>query len=59
MFPDVPEISGKKLVPQLGIGCFLFTLIGLVATYWIATAVTNHMRSNPSSNSPYSREQRA
>jgi hypothetical protein len=56
MFPEVPEISGKKLVPQLGIGCFFFTMFGLLGTWLVATAVTSYMHSHPSTSSPHARE---
>jgi hypothetical protein len=56
VFPEVPEISGRKLVPQLAIGCFLFTLLGLLATYVIATFVTSQMKKHLPLNSPAARE---
>ena len=36
MFPDGKPISGKRLVPQLAVGCVLFSIIGLLGTFAIA-----------------------
>ena len=36
MFPEGKPISGKRLVPQLAIGCVLFAILGLVGTFAVA-----------------------
>lgn len=36
MFPEGKPLSGKRLVPQLAIGCVLFALVGLLGTFAIA-----------------------
>ena len=36
MFPEGKPISGKRLVPQLAIGCVLFAILGLLGTFAVA-----------------------
>jgi hypothetical protein len=45
--PDDKGISGKRLVPQLAVGCILFTVFGLLATYWVASAMTDYLKKHP------------
>ena len=35
MFPEPTPLSGKRLVPQLAVGCVVFALFGLLATYFV------------------------
>ena len=32
-------MSGKRLVPQLAVGCFVFALIGLLGTFVVGNAL--------------------
>ena len=36
LHPPVPEISGKKLLPILAVGCLIFIAIGFGGTFLIA-----------------------
>ncbi|RYG22656.1 hypothetical protein EON82_16430 [bacterium] len=36
MFPEGKPVSGKRLVPQLAVGCVLFAILGLIGTFAIA-----------------------
>ncbi len=47
MFPEPKGVSGKRLVPQLAIGCILFTIFGLLGTYWVATIMTDYFKKHP------------
>ena len=34
-------------MPQLAIGCILFTVFGLLGTYWLANALTGYFQKHP------------
>lgn len=40
MFPEEKSLSGKRLVPQLAVGCVVFALVGLIGTFLIAKAMS-------------------
>jgi len=42
VYPDDRGVSGKKLVPQLSIGCVLFTIVGLLLTYGIGSIMIKY-----------------
>lgn len=33
MFPQPTPVSGKRLVPQLAVGCVVFAIVGLLGTF--------------------------
>ena len=39
MFPEGKTLSGKRLVPQLAVGCVLFAIVGLLGTFLVAKAL--------------------
>ncbi|GEM_PF-3001419 len=39
VFPEPKPLSGKRLVPQLAVGCFVFALIGLLGTFVVGNAL--------------------
>ena len=40
MYQDDRQISGKKLIPRLSVGCIVFTVVGLLGTWGIAQVMT-------------------
>ncbi len=36
MFPEGKVFNGKRLVPQLAVGCVVFAIVGLVGTFLLA-----------------------
>lgn len=39
MFPEPTPLSGKRLVPQLAVGCVAFAIAGLLGTFLVAKAL--------------------
>lgn len=35
VFPEPKPLSGKRLVPQLAVGCVAFALVGLLGTFLV------------------------
>jgi hypothetical protein len=50
VFPEPRPIQGKRLVPQLAVGCFLFTLLGLLGTYLAAKPLQGFLAKHPIGN---------
>jgi hypothetical protein len=44
VFPEGRTRSGKRLVPQLAVGCVLFALIGLFGTFLLANALQPYFK---------------
>jgi hypothetical protein len=40
VYQDDRQISGKKLIPRLSVGCIVFTVVGLLGTWGIAQVMT-------------------
>lgn len=38
VFPEPKPLSGKRLVPQLAVGCVVFAIVGLLGTFLLAKA---------------------
>ena len=36
VFPEGKTLSGKRLVPQLMVGCVVFAVVGLLGTFFLA-----------------------
>lgn len=51
MFPEPKQISGRKLVPQLAVGCVVFSFLGLVGTFFLAnlmqSCLAKHQPAKP------------
>jgi hypothetical protein len=47
VFPEERPVEGRRLVPQLAIGCIVFTLLGLLGTYWVANASQGFLAKHP------------
>lgn len=40
MFPEPTPLVGKRLVPRLAVGCFVFALVGVLGTLLLGRALT-------------------
>lgn len=45
MFPEPKPLNGKRLVPQLMVGCVVFALIGLLGTFFVANALQPYFKA--------------
>jgi hypothetical protein len=39
VFPEGKTFSGKRLVPQMAVGCVVFALVGLLGTFFVANVL--------------------
>ena len=39
MFPEPTPLPGKRLVPQLAVGCFVIAIVGVLGTYLLGNAL--------------------
>ncbi|HWD37597.1 MAG TPA: hypothetical protein VG944_02020 [Fimbriimonas sp.] len=41
------SFSGRRLIPQLAVGCVVFTIVGLLGTYLAAEVLTGYLKQHP------------
>ena len=46
MFPEPTPVSGKRLVPQLAVGCVVFAIVGLFGTFLAARVFGSFLHPN-------------
>ena len=46
MFPEPKSLSGKRLVPQLAVGCVAFALAGLLGTFLAGRLLAPYFTGN-------------
>lgn len=46
MFPEPTPLSGKRLVPQLAVGCVAFALAGLLGTFLAGRLLAPYFTGN-------------
>lgn len=46
VFPEPRTLPGKRLVPQLAVGCLLLAIVGVLGTYLLGSALQPYFRGD-------------